>query len=95
MYLYGFSGDKMRTNPRLYGIRTKEYPNMIGYCANIHRKGVEGQGMRVGTRGAGGANWPHIGVGRPPRGPPRVPFFVVPLNSSYFLLDMFLDKFLY
>jgi len=41
IYLYGFSGDGMRTDSRLYGIRTKEYPVMIGLCANIHRKSVE------------------------------------------------------
>jgi len=54
MYLYGFLGDKMRTNPGLYGFRTKEYPNTIGYCVNIRKKGVEGWGTIVGTRGGRG-----------------------------------------
>ena len=54
-YLYGFSGDGMRTDSRLYGIRTKEYPVMIGLCANIHRKSVEEKGTRVETRGDRGA----------------------------------------
>jgi len=66
-YLYGFSRNRMRTNPRLYGIRTKEYPNAIGYCANIHRKGVEGQGMRVGMRGGRGRQpAPHRRRSAPP-----------------------------
>ena len=34
-YLYGFAGDMMRTDSRLYGIRTKEYPIMTGLCVNI------------------------------------------------------------
>ena len=54
-YLYGFSGDGMRTDSRLYRIRTKEYPVTIGLCAHIHRKSVEEQGTRVGTRGDRGA----------------------------------------
>jgi len=54
-YLYWFSGDRMRTNPRLYGIHTKEYSNTIGLCANIHRKGVEGQGTKVEARSGKGA----------------------------------------
>jgi len=54
-YLYGFSGDGMRMDSRLYGICTKEYPIMSELCANIHRKGVEGQGTKVGMRGGKGA----------------------------------------
>jgi len=53
-YLYGFLGDG-RTDSRLYGICTKEYPIMTGLCANICRKSVEEQGTRVGTRGDRGA----------------------------------------
>jgi len=55
MYLYGISADGIRTDCRLYGIRTKEYPITIGLCTNIRRKSVEGQGTRVGTRGDKGA----------------------------------------
>ena len=40
-YLYGFSGDGMRTDSRLYGIRTKEYPITSGLCTNVRRKGIE------------------------------------------------------
>ena len=40
-YLYGFSRDGMRTDSRLYGIRTKEYLITIGLCTNIRRKSVE------------------------------------------------------
>jgi len=54
-YLYRFSGDVMRTDSRLYGIRTKEYLITTGLCTNIHRKGVEDQGTRVRTRGDRGA----------------------------------------
>ena len=71
MYLYGFLGDRMRMNPRLYGIRIKEYPNVIGLCANIRRKGVEGQGTKVEMRGDKGAPTGPI------RGPLQVPFCVV------------------
>jgi len=41
MYLYGFSQDVIRTDSRLYGIRTEEYPITIGVCRNIHRKSIE------------------------------------------------------
>jgi len=54
-YLYEFSGDVMRTDSRLYGIRTKEYPITTGLCTNIRRKSVEEQRMRVGMRGDRGA----------------------------------------
>jgi len=88
-YLYGFSGDGMRMDSRLYGIRTKEYLITSGLCANIRKKGVEGQGTKVETRGGKGAP-----VG-PTRGPLRVPFCVVPLDSAYFLSDVFSNKFSY
>jgi hypothetical protein len=39
----------------LYGIYMKEYLITIGLCANIHRKSVEEQGTRVGTRDDKGA----------------------------------------
>ena len=83
MYLYGFSGDGMRTDSRLYGIRTKEYLITSGLCANIRSKGVEGQGTKVGTRGGKGAlAGPTYAPTGPTRGPLRVPFCVVPLDSS-------------
>jgi hypothetical protein len=94
-YLYGFLEDVMRTNSRLYGIRTKEYPIMTGLCANIQRKSVEEQGTRIETRGDRGAPTdPTRAPADPTRGPLRVPFCVVPLDS-YFLIDMFSDKFSY
>jgi len=40
-YLYGFLGDGMRTDSRLYEIRMKEYPITSGLCVNIRRKSVE------------------------------------------------------
>jgi len=89
MYLYMFSGDKMRMIPRLYEIHTKEYPITSGLCANIHRKGVEGQGTKVRMRGG------KVALAGPTRGPIRVPFYVVPLDSSYSPLDAFSNKFSY
>ena len=88
MYLYGFLGDGMRTDSRHYTICTKEYMITSG-CTNICRKGVEGEGTKVETRGSKGA------PAGPTRGPLWVPFSVVPLDSSYFLLDVFSNKFLY
>jgi len=55
MYLYGFSKDVMRVDSRLYRIHMKEYPITTGLCANIHRKSVEEQGMRIGTGDERGA----------------------------------------
>ena len=37
------------------GIHMKEYPITTGLCANIHRKSVEEQGMRIGTGDERGA----------------------------------------
>jgi len=54
-YLYGFLEDVIRTNSRLYGIPTEEYPIMTGLYGNIHRKSVEEQGTRIGTMGDRGA----------------------------------------
>ena len=49
----------MRTNPRLYGIRTEQYLNVIGLCASIHRKGVEEYGNKSqDERQQGGADQP-------------------------------------
>ena len=79
----------MRTDSKLYAIRTKEYLITSGLCANIHRKSVEEQGTRVEMRGDKGA------PAGPTRGPLRVLFCMVPLVSSYFLLDTFPNKFSY
>jgi len=46
----------MRINPRLYGIHMKEYPNAIGLCMNIRRKGVEEQETKVRSKGSKGAS---------------------------------------
>jgi len=59
MYLYEFSEDVMRTDSRLHGIRTEEYPIMTGLCVNIQRKIVEEQGTRIGMGATGGADRPH------------------------------------
>jgi len=88
-YLYGFSKDMMWMDSRLYEIRTKEYPIMTGLCTNVRRKNVEEQGTRVGTGGERGA------PAGPTRVPLRVPFCMVPLDSSYFLLNVFLNKISY
>ena len=92
-YLYGFLGDTMRTNPRIYGIRMKEYPNTIGLCTNIHRKGVEGQGTKSqDERRQGGTDRSHIGAGRPHHGPTSGAL----LRGAFRLFlfsDMFSDNF--
>ena len=84
-YLYGFSEDVITTDSRLYGIHTEEYPITIG----LYGKSIEEQGTRIRT---GGNRGPPAG---PTRGPPRVPFCLVPLDSSYFLLNIFSDKISY
>ena len=80
----------MSTDSRLYGIRTKEYSIMTRLCTNICRKSAEEQGTRVGTGGDRVALiGPTLEPAGPTRGPLRVPFSVVPLDSSYFLLNVF------
>jgi len=46
----------MRTDSRLYGIHTKEYMITSGLSVNVRRKGVEGHGTKVETRGDKGAS---------------------------------------
>jgi len=86
----------MRMDSRLYRIRTKEYLITIGLCANICRKSVEEQGMRVGARATGGADRPHLGIGRPHQGPASGALSVWCLKTlPIFLLNAFSNKYSY
>jgi len=72
------------------------YPITSRLRVNIERKSVEEQGLRVRTGGDRGApTGPRRALAGPTRGPLRVPFCVVPLDSSYFPLDIFLNKISY